>query len=86
MSIRNPEQARTSLAKALSAQGRNQVWLAGILGVSQPSVSAWLTGRSKPEGAYRIALERLFSIPCDAWLSIDERRLLRSLPSTGTDD
>ena len=46
---------------------RSQAWLAKILGIAQPSVSGWLTGKSRPEDAHREALEILAGIDRTAW-------------------
>lgn len=46
---------------------RSQTQLAEALGVSQPSVSAWLRGDSRPEDHLREALELLTGIPRALW-------------------
>lgn len=81
-------QARKALKRALRAQGRSQVWLAGLLGVGQPAVSGWVSGRYRPDHQFRRALDRLLGIPADAWMTAAERRVLDSVAplSTGTDD
>lgn len=55
---------------------RSQSTLARTLGVSQPSVSAWLAGTSRPEAHHREALELLTGIPADAWKTDVERALV----------
>lgn len=52
---------------------RNQTWLAARLSISQPSVSAWLRGSSRPEPHLREALELLVGIPRDHWNTSRER-------------
>jgi transcriptional regulator with XRE-family HTH domain len=46
---------------------RSQTDLAKTLGVSQPSVSAWLRGDSRPEDHHREALEIITAIPRGLW-------------------
>ena len=46
---------------------RSQAWLAKTLGIAQPSVSGWLSGKSRPEDAHREALEILTGIPRTSW-------------------
>lgn len=87
--------ARTALREWLSAdESRSQSWLARTLNVSQPSVSAWLTGASRPEAHHREALEALTGIPADEWKTSDERALVLrmrarfegdAMPATGTE-
>lgn len=47
--------------------GRSQTELAKLLGVSQPSVSAWLRGESRPEDHHREAIEIITGIPRGLW-------------------
>lgn len=72
----------------------SQGWLANELGISQPSVSAWVRGTSRPEEHLRDALRMLTGIPVDAWRTavesrqvtrIRERCRARELQATGTD-
>ncbi len=64
--------------------GRSQTWLANVLGICQPSVSAWCT-RSVPSDMHRRALCLLAGldkhgrerIPEDSWLSDAEMEPVR---------
>ena len=62
----------------LKKSGMSQRELAETLGVKQPSVSRWLTG-GRPDPVYREAIERVTGIDRNAWLTTEERRLLRGL-------
>lgn len=72
----------------------SQKKLADKLGVKQPSVSAWVSGSSRPETHLREALELLTGIPAESWKTEDERAKVErvregicapSLKPTGTD-
>lgn len=77
---------------------RTQAWLARQLGVSAPSVHAWMKGQTRPEPHLRKALRELASIPEESWWNDDERKAFAATmkradapdpprPSrTGTDD
>lgn len=43
------------------------------LGVSQPTVSAWVSGRTRPEPHLRDALQALTGIPVSEWEQPEER-------------
>jgi DNA-binding transcriptional regulator YdaS (Cro superfamily) len=68
---------------------RTQKWLADQLGVSPPSVFAWLKGRSRPEPPSRTAIEALTGIPVDDWWTHSERAAfdttVRKIARTGTE-
>lgn len=55
---------------------RSQAWLADKLGISQPSVSGWLTGKSRPEDAHREALEILTGIDRTSWRRASEHAVV----------
>lgn len=57
------------LSDWLSAPGENrsQTLLAEIIGVSQPSVSAWLRGESRPEDHHRESIQLLTLVPRESW-------------------
>jgi hypothetical protein len=38
-------------------------------------VYRWLDGRNRPDPPFRLALERLFAIPADSWLTPEERQI-----------
>jgi predicted transcriptional regulator len=53
---------------------RTQTAVAKLLGVTQPAVSSWLRGVSRPEPMYRDALQGLAGIPQDSWELASERK------------
>lgn len=67
-------QGRTLLKKLIDA-GQTQAQISTALNVRQSSVSLWANGLDRPKPHYRRALERLFSIPQDAWFTPEERRI-----------
>ena len=50
--------------------------LARRLGISQAAVSAWASGDSRPEPAYREALSVALNIPVDAWVNDEDRAIV----------
>ena len=50
--------------------------LARRLGISQAAVSAWASGDSRPEPAYREALAVALSIPVEAWVNDEDRAIV----------
>lgn len=52
---------------------RTQAWLARQLGVSAPSVHAWMKGQTRPEPHLRKALRELAAIPEESWWNDGER-------------
>lgn len=52
---------------------RTRGYIARSVGVSQPAVTAWLGGSSRPVEELRPALELLTGIPRDAWRLQEER-------------
>jgi len=58
--------------KDARADGRTQVWLAGVLRVAQPTISHWLRGSWRPPAEQRKALFKVAGIPEDAWLTDEE--------------
>lgn len=73
--LRTTETPGRQLLKAwLDAEpGRNPTKLAGVLGLSQPAVRAWVIGASRPEHPFREALHVLCGIPVEAWELEQER-------------
>lgn len=57
----------------------NQAKLAGFLGISQPSVSSWIRGVTRPEPHLREAVEILTGIPAKDWDTDGERALVDRL-------
>ena len=83
----NPEHdtdGRQALAKITAREPGHPppLWsqrrIADALQISQPSVSGWVRGTSRPEPEYREALEHLLGISRDAWLTPDERKVIAS--------
>jgi len=65
-----------ALGDHIKKSGVSQSSLAKTLGVSQPAVSAWLSGGSRPEPHLREAIEILTGIPSGGWDTDDERALI----------
>lgn len=68
-------------------KARRKTAIAKGLHISQPSVTAWVAGTSRPEGPLRDALEILTSgfVPAKEWLLAKERESLANVkPLTGT--
>lgn len=83
--------ARAELARRLASRGA-QAKLAEQLDVSQATVCKWVSGTNRPDPHLRIALEILYGISRDAWLTNDElaaiesaRSVARTLAPTGTE-
>ena len=53
-------------AKKLASKG-TQVEIAARLGMTQQSVSAWITGKSRPSGQALIVIKREYRIPPEDW-------------------
>lgn len=74
--------AARTLAAALDKETTgsiSQSELARRLGISQASVSGWVTLKSRPEAHFRKAIERELGIPERDWMTPDELAL-----ATGT--
>lgn len=67
--------ASIALERWAETPGNSQGALARALGISQPSVSSWVRGTSRPEGHLREAIELLIGIPV-AWWATDEEHAL----------
>lgn len=69
-------------------KSRSRTMIARALGITQPAVSNWLRGVSRPEHVHRFALERLCGIPALDWDTAEERerreRLADLQPLPGT--
>lgn len=56
--------------------GDTPLWTQGAIaramGISQPSVSGWVSGQTRPGPEYRAALESLLGIARDEWLTSRE--------------
>jgi transcriptional regulator with XRE-family HTH domain len=65
---------RALLLEYLDREGAiTQAALAARLGVTEPSLSAWKHGATRPEPHFRKALERVAGIPESAWMTNRER-------------
>jgi transposase len=66
-----PEDARASIRKWMSQHGHSETSLAETLGTSQASVNRWLNV-SRPEEAFRVALETVTGTPAEWWRTPSE--------------
>jgi transcriptional regulator with XRE-family HTH domain len=84
---KRPASAREQLVAWAKASPRGaQTKLARDLGVSKPSLSAWVNGHARPEHHHRVVLERLTGIPADAWMTESERSAWARAFALGHDD
>lgn len=78
------------LAAGLKARAWSRTELAKRLGIDPSAVSRWVNGKAAPDPHHRLAMERLFGIPQNDWLSDKERavvdRVAADRPRTGTHD
>lgn len=65
-------QGSKSLEAFLIAHDHSHGWLARKLELAQPSVSAWISGTSRPEPEMREALRLLTGIDPRDWYTADE--------------
>lgn len=73
---------------ALDEKARTKTGIARRLGISQPSVTAWISGQARPEPHLREAIETLTSgaVRVSDWTLADEARAVSKVrPMTGTD-
>lgn len=64
------------LQHQLRHSAMSQQALADLLGIKQSSVSLWVSGRSRPEAHLRLALEGLWEIPAESWLTLEEAEVV----------
>lgn len=62
----------TRIKECLDRMGQTQKWLALTLGVKQPSVHDWITGKNKPTAANLQKLSALFHVSTDYLLGISK--------------
>jgi transcriptional regulator with XRE-family HTH domain len=70
----NTDGRRALVAWLKADPSRSQTALAEKLGIKQPSVSAWVSGASRPGPELRPDVEALTGIPLGAWDTAKERR------------
>lgn len=73
------------LREFVESGGLSQTRLAAELGIKQPSVSSWLTGRARPESHLRLAISMIAGIPAGDWETDDERALVERVRSKHVD-
>ncbi len=64
----------------VAARSLGQRELAAVFGVANPSGWAGLSGQSRPDHQFRIAIERIAGIPATSWLTDDEWTLAFGAP------
>lgn len=69
------EGQRLLIAWIKADPSRSQASVATAVGVTDPAVSAWVKGHSRPEPHLRLVIEVLASIPATAWETEEERRV-----------
>ena len=73
------------LREFVESGGWSQTALAVELGITQPSVSSWLTGRARPEAHLRAAISMIAGIPAGDWETAEERALVERVRSKHID-
>ena len=63
------------LAKWLSDNERSGADLAVELGVTTSNVTQWVGEVIRPRDHMRRAIERITGIPCESWMTAEERRI-----------
>jgi len=79
-------EGRRRLKAYLERTGRSQAWLAGQLKISQPSVSEWLVGESRPKLFLRAVIATLALIAPDEWLISGEREAVANAQRVADED
>lgn len=76
---------RARLAAILTdpAMGLSQAKIAMRLGVSQPAVSEWVAGNTRPTAQYRTAIAVLWGIPEREWMTTEELVSIEALERGG---
>lgn len=62
-------QAHEKLKGKIATGQCTQSTIARALGISRPSVAAWLHDGARPEPHLRVALNRIYGIPVNDWLT-----------------
>jgi transcriptional regulator with XRE-family HTH domain len=79
----------TPAAKGLKkwiADNSSQTAVAKVLGVKQPTVSAWVSGHARPEPHLRDALAELTGIPTEQWeLKVERDQRSKALARIAAD-
>ena len=74
-----------TLRAYFDAERGRQSAVARQLDVSQAAVSAWASCGSRPEPAYREALELLLGIPARAWETDEDRAIVERARTAASD-
>lgn len=64
----------TRIKECLDRIGQTQKWLALTMGVKQPSVHDWITGKNKPTAANLERLSKIFHVSTDYLLGISQEK------------
>lgn len=72
-------EGRRLLVAWMKRDSGSQADLAKRLGVEQPSISRWVSGKARPEAPHREALFRVTGIDTATWLTADERKMLAGI-------
>jgi hypothetical protein len=66
--------ARTMLLREIESRGGNKAQVSREIGVSAPSLLAWVCGQARPEYVNRVRIERWSQgrVPQSSWLTPDE--------------
>lgn len=77
---------REALQGQMATLGLSQGGLADMVGVKQPSVSAWLSGDSRPDTEQRDILALVLNIPREWWRTEEEQARIDQITAAATTD
>lgn len=76
----------TKIKECLDRMGKTQKWLAITMGVKQPSVHDWITGKNKPTANNLKRLSEIFHVSTDYLLDASEEEKNISKKPDNIDD
>ena len=70
----------TRIKECLDRMGQTQKWLALTMGIKQPSVHDWVTGKNMPSAENLKRLSEIFNVSTDYLLGIDNEEKQKEPP------
>ena len=71
----------TRIKECLDRIGQTQKWLALTMGIKQPSVHDWVTGKNMPSAENLKRLSEIFNVSTDYLLGIDQEEKQKEAPT-----
>ena len=71
----------TRIKECLDRMGQTQKWLALTMGIKQPSVHDWVTGKNMPSAENLKRLSEIFNVSTDYLLGIDQEDKQKEAPT-----